>query len=112
MATMTRPVLDTSSRTVRDPLRVAFFWLSAFYVVYCVRPEDWIPGLKFFPLAKITGICAFVALISSINKAKRSFRHLPREGYYLLSIICIMYASALLSPVWKGGALMRTIDFS
>jgi O-antigen ligase len=112
MATMSRPALDISLQAVRDPMRAAFFWLSAFYVVYCARPEDWIPGLKYVPLAKITGICAFLALLASINKAKRSFRHLPKEGYYLLTIICLMYASALLSPVWKGGALMRTIDFS
>ena len=109
---MSRPALDISLQAVRDPMRAAFFWLSAFYVVYCARPEDWIPGLKYVPLAKITGICAFLALLASINKAKRSFRHLPKEGYYLLTIICLMYASALLSPVWKGGALMRTIDFS
>jgi len=109
---MSRPALDVSVQAARDPMRAAFFWLSAFYIVYCVRPEDWIPGLKYVPLAKITGICAFLALLASINKAKRSFRHLPKEGYYLLTIICLMYASALLSPVWKGGALMRTIDFS
>jgi len=31
-----------------------FFWLSAFYFVYCARPEDWIPGLAYIPLAKFT----------------------------------------------------------
>ena len=24
-----------------DSTRSAFFWLSAFFVVYCARPEDW-----------------------------------------------------------------------
>ena len=29
-----------------DPTKGAFFWLSAFFVVYCARPEDWIPGMQ------------------------------------------------------------------
>jgi len=112
MATFARAGLELRNRVMKDPMRVAFFWLSAFYVVYCARPEDWIPGLPAIPLAKITGICAFLALLASANKAKRSFKHLPREGYYLLAIIALMYVSALFSPVWKGGAFARTLDFS
>jgi hypothetical protein len=33
----------------KEPLAGAFFWLSAFYVSYCARPEDWIPGLANAP---------------------------------------------------------------
>jgi len=32
----------------KEGLSGAFFWLSAFYFVYCARPEDWIPGLHIF----------------------------------------------------------------
>jgi len=31
----------------REPLAGAFFWLSGFYLIYCARPEDWIPGLAY-----------------------------------------------------------------
>ena len=34
----------------REPLRGAYFWLTLFFVVYCARPEDWIPGLHVIPL--------------------------------------------------------------
>lgn len=112
MATFARAPMAGVKQALRDPMRVAFFWLSAFYFVYCGRPEDWIPGLAYIPLAKITGICAFVALLASASKAKRSFHHLPREAYYLIAIIGLMYVSALFSPVWKGGAFSRTLDFS
>ena len=110
--TFTRPNVAVRTQDARNPMRVAFFWLAAFYFVYCARPEDWIPGLGIIPLAKITGICAFVALLASAGKAKRSIRDLPREGFYLLVIITLMYLSAVLSPVWKGGAFARTTDFS
>jgi O-antigen ligase len=95
-----------------EPLAGAFFWLSAFYVVYCARPEDWIPGLSYIPMAKITGICALVALLSSAGRARRSFRNLPLEAKYLFGMIGVLFISALLSPVWRGGAFFKTLDFA
>ena len=35
-----------------EPLAGAFFWLSAFYVVYCARPEDWIPPAQIYSSGK------------------------------------------------------------
>jgi hypothetical protein len=96
----------------RSPSGAAFFWLSAFYFVYCARPEDWIPGLRYIPLAKISGLLAFLGLLASLGRTKRGFRDLPREAFYLLTMIGIFFVSALFSPVWRGGALSRTIDFS
>ncbi len=95
-----------------EPLAGAFFWLSMFYAVYCVRPEDWIPGLSYIPLAKISGVFALVALLMSAGRFKRRFRDLPREASYFVGMICLLFISALLSPVWKGGAFLKTLDFS
>jgi hypothetical protein len=96
----------------REPLAGAYFWLSAFYLVYCVRPEDWIPGLKYIPLAKISAVFALLGLLMSAGKTKRRFRDLPREAIYFFGIVCLLFVSALLSTVWRGGALMGTLDFS
>ena len=95
-----------------DPTRMAFFWLSAFFVIYCARPEDWIPGLKLLPLAKITAILAMWGLFTSLGRTKRTFKDLPKEATLLLTMTGILYVGALLSPVWRGGAITRTIDFS
>ncbi len=95
-----------------DPTRKAFFWLSAFFVVYCARPEDWIPGLRFFPLAKITAILAIWGLFTALGKTKRTYKDLPREAKLLLIMIGLLSFGAFLSPVWKGGAVTRSIDFS
>jgi O-antigen ligase len=96
----------------REPLAAAFFWLSAFYVVYCLRPEDWIPGLKFIPLAKISGIFGLLALLMTAGRSKRGFNDLPREAFYFVGIICMLFISALFSPVWRGGAFFKTLDFT
>jgi len=93
-------------------MRGAFFWLSAFFVVYCARPEDWIPGLKYIPLAKISGIFALLGLVFSAGRSKRSLRNLPREAFYLLALIAFLFVAGVLSPVWKGGALSKTMEFS
>lgn len=89
-----------------------FFWLSAFFVVYCTRPEDWIPGLGFVPLAKITGVFALLGLLSSLGRTRRTFRDLPPESHYLLALNGVLFVSAVLSPIWRGGALKSTLDFS
>jgi O-antigen ligase len=96
---------------VREPQAGVFFWLSAFYVVYCARPEDWIPGLAYIPLAKISGIFALVGLLLAAGKTKRGFRDLPREAQYLVGIILLLFVAGVLSPIWKGGAISKTLDF-
>ncbi|HET9306904.1 MAG TPA: O-antigen ligase family protein [Candidatus Sulfotelmatobacter sp.] len=96
----------------KEPLRGAFFWLGAFFVVYCARPEDWIPGLSYIPLAKLTGVFALVGLVMSIGRAKRHFRDVPLEGRLLLALVCLLVPASLLSPVWRGGAFMHSLDFA
>jgi O-antigen ligase len=95
-----------------DSQGAAFFWLCAFWFVYCARPEDWIPGLKYLPLAKITGFFTLVALLSSAGKTKRSIRDLPREGRYLLVLVCLLVSTSVISPIWRGGALLHSLDFA
>jgi hypothetical protein len=95
-----------------DPTRIAYFWLSAFFVVYCARPQDWVPGLTYVPLAKITAILAMWGLFTSLGKTKRTFKDLPKEARLLLIMIVLFYVGGFLSPVWRGGAVSRTIDYS
>jgi O-antigen ligase len=101
-----------TSLQVADPTKGAFFWLSAFFVVYCARPEDWIPGLKVLPLAKITAILALWGLFNSLGRTKRTLKDLPKEARLLLIMIGLLFLGGFLSPVWRGGAVSRTIDFS
>jgi O-antigen ligase len=90
----------------------SFFWLSAFYAVYCLRPEDWLPILAPLPLAKITAIGALFAFFFGIAREKRKLADLPRESYYLLLMIGVFVLSSLFSPVWRGGALANTLNFA
>jgi hypothetical protein len=97
---------------LRDATAGAFFWLSAFYVVYSARPEDWLPGLKYIPMAKISAIFAIIGLVVGIGRTSRKIKDLPTESKYLLAMIVLLFAWAPLSPVWKGGAVLRTFEFS
>src|SRR5439155_12856986 len=104
---------NPSSQTRRSKsLGMAFFWLSGFYFVYCIRPEDWIHPLGVVPLAKITGIGAFLAFLLGSSRGNRRFNRLPVESYYLLAMIAILMVSSMVSPVWRGGAISHTLDFA
>jgi O-antigen ligase len=108
---MDENILEINPKTKKDGLGFAFFWLSGFYLVYCLRPEDWIPGVRYLHIAKITGILAILGLIASLGKTRRGFQDLPREATYLLIIMIILIPGALFSPVWMGGAITQTIEF-
>src|SRR6266849_3849880 len=100
-------VRHRSSRQM--PLLGAYVSLLLFMVVYCARPEDWIPGLSVVPLAKITAILALVALMFSLGQIRSS---LPREVVYLILLVGQLFVAAALSPVWRGGAVQMTLDFA
>jgi O-antigen ligase len=51
-------------------------------------------------------------LLNSLGRTQRKFKNIPREANYLLALIGLLVASALLSPLWKGGALNHTLDFA
>jgi len=95
-----------------EPAGGAFFWLCAFWFVYCARPEDWIPGLHYIPLAKITGAMTVFGLLTSGRKGKRSLRDLPLEGRVLVALDLFLVSTALISPVWRTGAFLRALDFA
>jgi putative inorganic carbon (HCO3(-)) transporter len=83
--------------------------LLLFMVVYCARPEDWIPGLSHVPFAKIAGVLALLALMFSLRQIHCS---LPREVIYLTLLVGQLFVAGVLSPVWRGGAVQSTLDFA
>jgi O-antigen ligase len=93
-------------------LSAGFFWLSAFYFVYCARPQEVVSGLGWIPVVKLTGAFALLSLLLHLGRAARSPSDLPREAYYLLGLIGTLFVSAVLSPVWRGGAFSATLEFS
>lgn len=96
----------------KEPLKAGFFWLSAFFFIYCARPQDYIHILDYLYIAKVTSLLALGSLLVSTGKTPRAFKDLPREAVYLLLLITLLFASALLSPVWRGGAFGSTLDFA
>ena len=111
-AVKARPFGKWSAPKESLSLRAGFSWLSAFYLVYCARPQEVIPKMEWLPVAKVTGAFALLSLILSLGKSPRKLSDLPREAYYLLALIGVLFLSAILSPVWRGGAFLATLEFS
>lgn len=109
---ITTLAVNQPSQGKREVLSGAFFWLTAFYFIYCARPGDLIAAVSVIPLAKVSGGLAALTLLFSIGRTSRGIRDLPKEAFYLLFLIILLFVSALLSPVWKGGAFAMALDFS
>ncbi len=82
--------------------------LVLFMLIYCARPEDWIPALSGLPLAKIAGTFALLALCLSFLHTRR----LPQEVLFLGILTGQLLLAAFVSPVWRAGALQTTLDFA
>ncbi|MGH9342906.1 MAG: O-antigen ligase family protein [Terriglobia bacterium] len=93
----------------KEPLAGAFFWVLAFFVVYCARPEDWIPGVAHLHLALVAGVFAMIAFVMSLGRMKEG---LPKEIFYLILLLVQLSLASILSPVWKGNAVAQTIEFA
>jgi putative inorganic carbon (HCO3(-)) transporter len=87
----------------------AYLSLLLFMVVYCARPEDWIPGISSVPLAKITGLLALIAFALSLGHIRQ---RLPQEIILVIVLIGHLFLTVPMSPVWIGGALNTTLDFA
>src|SRR5215470_15888848 len=101
-STRLRSAVPTQAR------RPFVYWaLAAFAWLYYYRPEDFIPGLVYVPMAKITGIFAIVALgvgLMSGGKIK-----LPRAVQLLWLMLFQMLLCVPLA-IWRGGAFSMVSD--
>jgi O-antigen ligase len=104
-------VAATMERNIeRKPARnsLAYNALLLFTFLYYTRPEDLIPTLGFFPLEKIIGGVAFLALISTL--ASRTVkRKLPLE-LKLLFLLFIHLAISIPFAYWRGGAFVTVFE--
>ena len=92
-------------RTVGRP--VVYGALVAFSWLYYYRPEDFIPGLSYIPMAKITGLFAFLTLGFGLMSGARTKIPLAVKLLWLLlfqMVMCIPFA------IWRGGAFSTVAD--
>src|SRR5580765_2705948 len=81
--------------------------LVTFSVLYYFRPEDFIPGLNYIPMARIAGAIGAVALAVGMMGGGRT--KVPQ----VVKILCLLLVQlALCVPfaLWRGGAFSRVFD--
>jgi O-antigen ligase len=83
--------------------------LVVFMVVYFARPEEWLPGVGSLPLAKLAVIPLLLALFLSIDKLQWRW---PMEISFFIALTAQLWAASVFSPVWKGGAVTKMLEFS
>jgi O-Antigen ligase len=81
--------------------------LVTFSVLYYYRPEDFIPGLNYIPMARIAGGIGAIALAVGMMSGGRAKVPLVVKILWLLLLqlaLCVPFA------LWPGGAFSRVFD--
>jgi O-antigen ligase len=97
------------ARAAAKPGRRAFVYgaLVTFSVLYYYRPEDFIPGLNYIPMARIAGGLGAVALIIGMMSGRREKAPKVVKILWLLLLqmaLCVPFA------LWPGGAFSRVFE--
>lgn len=81
--------------------------LVLFTFLYYWRPEDFVPGLAWVPMAKISGGIAVLALILGVRPSDR--QKLPLEIKVLLLLLLDLIITIPFA-VWRGGAFQTVVN--
>jgi hypothetical protein len=104
------PVLPQSGQTVvRPEPRRPFVYgaLVIFSLLYYYRPEDFIPGLEYIPMAKIVGLIGSVALLGGMMTGGKV--KIPRAVTFLW-LLLLQMAMSVPFAIWRGGAFATTFE--
>jgi len=96
-----------SSVQVQARRPIVYAALVCFAWLYYYRPEDFIPGLVYIPMAKVVGIIAILALFIGILSGGKL--KIPRAVQYLWLLLFQM-AMCVPFAIWKGGAFSTIAD--
>jgi O-antigen ligase len=89
----------------RRPL--AFGALVVFFALYYYRPEDFIKPLSYVPMARVTGVIAFVALLSGMAGGEKT--RIP-TSIRILWLLLVQLLITIPFALWPGGAFHQVVD--
>jgi O-antigen ligase len=87
----------------KKTLTFAYVGLLVFLIIYCGRPNDWIPGMSYFPFAKISAGVALLGLGLAFLGSGRTILKFPRE-VHLLFLLFFQMCLSVPFAIWRGGA--------
>ncbi len=90
-----------------DQPKIAYRALVLFAFLYYARPEDFIPGLQYIPISKISGGIALIGLLVSLGAKDKP--KVPTAIKVLILLFLHMLVSSLFA-VWRGGALDTVVN--
>jgi hypothetical protein len=99
----------TRARAVFEQGRRPFVYgaLVTFSALYYFRPEDFIPGLNYIPMARIAGVIGAVALIVGMMGGGRA--RVP-QVVKILWLLLLQMALCVPFALWPGGAFSRVFE--
>ncbi|HXH51312.1 MAG TPA: O-antigen ligase family protein [Terriglobia bacterium] len=99
----------TNTRAHGHSFAFAYGSLLVFVFIYFARPEDWIPGLGGMRPALVAGTLATAGFVLAALGSGAGILALPRGIWYLIALFFQLFAAAVFSPVWRGGAFQVVV---
>ena len=93
----------------RGGMKLAYVGILFFILVYFARPNDWIPGMAFFPFAKIAGVVALAGFLFSLLQQPQGVLSLPTE----IRLVLFLFVHLLLTipfSTWRGGSFNVVVE--
>lgn len=84
-----------------------FAALVTFSALYYYRPEDFIPGLNYIPMARIAGVIGFLALIIGMLGGVKV--KIPR-AIKILWLLLLQMSICVPFAMWRGGAFSAVFE--
>ena len=106
-----KPSWVTRAKSITDKERRPFVYgaLVTFSALYYYRPEDFIPGLNYVPMARIAGVIGAVALIFGLLGGGNA--KVPRAVKFMW-LLLLQMAICVPFAMWRSGAFWTVVDFA
>jgi len=98
---------QAESHAVKGRRPFVYGALVTFSALYYYRPEDFVPGLSYIPMARIVGVLGIVALI--VGMASGGNTKVPR-AIKILWLLLLQMSLCVPFALWKGGAFSTVFD--
>lgn len=88
-------------------LTVAYFGMVLFFIVYYVRPADWIPGLETFPFAKLAAAVALFGASFAFLFRPNALLGPMLQSAEMKGLLALFAWMLAVTPfaIWRGGSL-------
>lgn len=91
------------AKAAQQGMKLTYFGVTLFILVYCARPNEWVPNSHFFPFAKIGAVVALLGFLPALLTQTSKVMPALREMKFLV-LLFLHLCLTLPFSTWPGGS--------